>query len=151
MTRYTHWLVTEGRSIRSLKPNERLIPIVLAPKAKASLKDLRQLVEQEIRVRAMIFVPGRATYMAQIKALNQKDIIRQLSDLWVTEVRLSPDGADAAPGEEVVEWVLVFNPQNRTLPNWQGPADGVIPKATPVTIQSRLAMPSRFNIELYMA
>ena len=69
-----------------------------------------------------------------------------MTDLWLSEVRLASDCAEADAGEEAIKWILVFDPKGRVLPDWQGPADGVVPKATPVTIRARDAAVSRFGL-----
>ena len=105
------------------------MPLVLEAKTAVSAADLNRHVQDAARQWAMTDLPHDATMMEQIRAFSGRYAVALLSDLWLSEV-------------------LMFDRQARSLPDWQGPADGVIPKATPVTIRARQGSLSRLKIDL---
>jgi hypothetical protein len=109
---------------------------------------ISRLAQEAGTATAMIFLPNDADAVAKMAAISGGYAARLLKDLWLSEVRLASDHADADASEEAIEWVLVFDPRGRMLPDWQGPADGVIPKTAPVTIRATGTGVSRLRIEM---
>jgi hypothetical protein len=124
------------------------VPLVLEAKTAVSAADLNRHVQDAARQWAMTDLPHDATMMEQIRAFSGRYAVALLSDLWLSEVRLGTACSEIGAEEEAIEWVLMFDRQARSLPDWQGPADGVIPKATPVTIRARQGSLSRLKIDL---
>ena len=135
MHRYTHWLVTASRS-------GRLTPLVLVP-IQTTLPALVRLVRAEVERRALIFTPAQATSVQRLAALGSDYLAQAANGLEVQEVRLAQRD-DSTPDEVATHWTLVLT--GRLLPDWQGPADGVIPRDARITIRSRHAEPSRLQI-----
>jgi len=140
MTEYTHWLVTKGRDPASVPPRG-LVPLVLAPKATTNLRQLVHLVHAEIDRRAKLLAQAGA--MQTLMAAVRPYVVEMIADLWVTEVRLHRE-CTWFQDEEAIRWI-VWGIRG-TLQDWQGPADGVIPSETPVTIRSKSVAPARFEI-----
>lgn len=136
MGRYTHWLVTKGKDPTSVG-RRGLVPIVMMCKSD-DVKDLRRMVQAEIDQRIRIFLQDNATAMEVLRASSRSYVAEMLNDLWLRDVRLSwrPGAITRSwgvwgPDETVIAWTLVGD---RIPEEWQGPADGVIPAETPLTI-----------------
>jgi hypothetical protein len=139
---YTHWLVTKGRDPLSV-PSRGLVPLVLAPKATTDLRQLVHLVRAEVDRRAHLLAQNNASSMDTLLASVRPYVTGMVVNLWVSEVRLSNEYTWFAD-EEAVRWVM--HGTQGHLQDWQGPADGVIPRETPVTIRVRAVEPAPFEI-----
>jgi hypothetical protein len=131
MTLYTHWLITKGRGPEWYDGRQKITPLMLVG-TDVGLPGLRRRVAEEIALRSKLFVKPDASAIEELRASAGAYAVGTLPNLWLSEVRLSSH-ADAGPSEETIRWIL-YNPDT-LAPPWQGPADGVIPKETPVTVR----------------
>jgi hypothetical protein len=141
---YTHWLVTKGKW-----PNSAILrgytPVLLVARADFNLVALRKLVVADAERRATIFLSANHTEIDRLSAMTSDYIADHFCNLWVSTVRLVglPFQISEAD-EEATHWTLFG--QGKTAPAWQGPADGVVPPETPVTVRPIAIEPSRFEV-----
>ena len=145
-TRYPYLLVTQRPHRQALRPGQRLTPIALHPRTDVdSYQKLRRRVENRVRSLAGMWLCAECSGIEMLRAVSDPFIAGLLNDLWLTEVRLIGREDEVYQGEERTEWV-VFG-EGRLPEPWQGPADQVIPRETPVTVRSFTITPSAFRVE----
>lgn len=141
MNIYTHWLVTIGTGpVRGTK----FTPIILVQKSYYSTALLRKVVAEKVDKLNTLLLSPEAPSTALFNELANPGALRRTTDLWLSDVRLAVRVLDHDLGddEEAIAWTLFGS---RLAPAWQGPADGVIPKETPVTIR-RIGSASKYEI-----
>lgn len=143
MPTYDHWLVTQFPCEGRLPPGEKLRPIALVPIARGR-KALDRAVRARIEKLSTIFLDKGHSSMDALKAASRPLITSIMSNLWVRDVRLVASTEDIGADEVGVEWVL-FN-ETIPLPAWQGAADGVIPRDTPVTVAPEDSAASKYEV-----
>lgn len=134
MTTYTHHLILA----RAMK----ITPILLVP-IEVSLHDLVERTRQEIERRALL-LRHDTSEVSKLERFTSAYFRERASSLFRRDVRLGRTNRDISDEEDGIVWTLFggrFMP-----PDWQGPADGVIPKETPVTIWAKDAVESHFQI-----
>lgn len=143
--RYPYFLVTRGQSPKTQTHPDRLLPLALVTKKKG-LQEVARAVEDRLRKIALAFTPHAPSAIDVIKGVSHFWMAKALQDLWLSEVRLDHIEALDSSGEESIRWILLGDPCDRLPERWQGPADAVIPKDTPVTIRDGTL--SRFEVEV---
>ncbi len=139
---YPYWLVTKGKA-----PNDKVprgyTPLLLLPRAEVTLRELAQRALADAKHRATILLVDKDNTVDVLKEMGSAYMADHLSNLWVSQVRLTSSSLECDVWkEEATLWRLVGH---RQAPRWQGPADGVIPRETPVTVRSRALAP--FKLE----
>ena len=138
MRQPTHYLITRGAKVAHATPERPFTPIAISPIADG-FDGLRRAVTKALDDRATVFVPSNARAVARIKEAARAYMADLMGNMWLSEVRLIPDSRNYIENvdnvtEEAICWVL-FNLLGEFPPHWQGPADGVIPRETPITVR----------------
>jgi hypothetical protein len=107
LTEYTHWLVTKG-SAPDYSIRRGYTPILLCPISEVDLKELRRLVEADAIERACVFLGETDGEPARLAAQCSTYMAQHLSNLFVTQVRLTDtNGVLDKETELATLWTLV--------------------------------------------
>lgn len=149
MPDYPFFMVTRGRDRFRVRGASRMVPVALQPKAAPNaFVALRAKMEEAARQRINMFRPAGETGFGVLQAVSRTEVVAFLNDLWLREVRLGAPGEVLLPDEAAIEWVLFEDRFGRMPPRWQGAADLVIPRDTPVTIYPALVDAAPFKLEV---
>ena len=138
---HTHWLVTKG----ARPGTQKITPIVLMP-ITGDLRDLTQVTRDEVDRRAAIFLSPNPDLVERMRAISGDYYLQTVNDLWFREVTPAAHTGDRSLPAGVAALEFVLRRHKRDVPTWQGPAEGVIPVATPRILFNTDTAPARLSI-----
>lgn len=139
---YDHWLVAKGKDRHSVGKHG-LVPIVLVHQH-VGMPELARLVRIEVDKRICVFLDDTVPSIEVLRASTRPYVVDLMNNLWLSNVRLLREGDIDDMREVAIGWIL--RGSGVRTPDWQGPADGVIPNSTPITVRDIWSPPSAFKI-----
>lgn len=119
------------------------IPLALVP-VTTPLPKLREAAQQRLSPIVFAFPDSAMTPIHVLRSLTNTQIIRMIRSATLQRVRLATSLEDVEPDEVGHRWFFDPNPILRPMDS----AHGIVPVETPVTVRSREAKPTRFELDL---
>lgn len=148
MPKYDHYLIT--KNVEGIGRSSAVIPFALLPST-TPFEEIVNTVLKEVESRTLMFLSaaGRSNSVEVLRKFTDAYFTDTASNMYFRLVRLSETAEDLKDYEKHVHWRLFDHAYSKPdAPNsiYQGPGDGVIPSATPVTIWHRNVPPRRLEI-----